>query len=130
MGENAALRTGKFEKQEWTTSRIVLDVINRDGTQRFKREEWTSRHVVPKRTQNSEEEVTCSICFATFDEKSDDWIFRRCGHAFHKKCLAGWGKQGRRECPLCRRVGVEFPENPRHVYTLQDDFINKLTLRF
>ena len=68
--------------------------------------------VVPK------SDATCSICFENLITDNDDWVLRRCGHAFHRKCLAEWSKR-KSECPICRGEGVMNYEEDK-VYTLRD----------
>jgi hypothetical protein len=50
----------------------------------------------------------CSICYHRMDKKPER-IKLKCGHYFHKACLASWEKK---DCPLCKR--------PYHI----DDLVN------
>jgi len=47
----------------------------------------------------------CSICMAEFDEK-DDVTCLPCNetHYFHTECVAKWIREGKNNCPLCRKV--------------------------
>lgn len=55
-------------------------------------------------TNYDEKNPICSICLSSIKKGINIPI---CNHAFHKKCLNTWLKQGD-SCPLCRREIPDF----------------------
>ena len=44
------------------------------------------------------DEDPCPICLEKLGTEEETRVLTRCGHRFHKECLAEWG----RSCPICR----------------------------
>mmetsp|Transcript_26507 Transcript_26507/g.68401 ORF Transcript_26507/g.68401 Transcript_26507/m.68401 type:complete len:157 (-) Transcript_26507:257-727(-) len=43
----------------------------------------------------------CPICLEKIESRFSASKLRKCGHAFHKKCITHWLTTGRDVCPLC-----------------------------
>lgn len=52
--------------------------------------------------KNEKEDVECSICLETFQEKDRVKVLP-CKHIFHEQCAQGWIGNIRGVCPLCRQ---------------------------
>lgn len=50
----------------------------------------------------------CAIC-----QEGGEGIRTRCGHEFHAPCLLQWKHMNRRDCPICRQVGMFFGKKQR-----------------
>lgn len=80
----------------------------------FHKDEATGK-IVPN------DDFLCPICQELL--KDNDWIVRRCGHAFCKECAVEWGRRSD-TCPRCRSLGVDFHGDD--VYRLQEDMYANL----
>lgn len=48
--------------------------------------------------------LECTICFENFDAKNMKPMTLPCGHGFCLKCLKDLHKNGKIECPMCKKV--------------------------
>ncbi|CAD7925034.1 unnamed protein product [Amoebophrya sp. A120] len=85
-----------FEKHGYIPA---SDLLQRDSTGHV--DVQLLGHEVPNPLPNA-----CSVCL---DEEDPDPTARSgvclsnyCSHTFHKSCLSGWFKNGKKECPQCR----------------------------
>jgi hypothetical protein len=69
----------------------------------------TKRFVAPKETNQEEEPLTCTICFANLEDGERIGALL-CEHVFHASCLKIWLAR-RNVCPLCQRADVAVPHH-------------------
>lgn len=77
--------------------------------------------------RQKQEKPECSICLEPVTGKDGETT--KCGHLFHKKCLAKWLKEAN-TCPLCRKVIREDqPQGQNKMQIVQDFFEGRRRMR-
>jgi len=54
----------------------------------------------------------CAVCRCAFEENDDLFVLPRCGHEFHRECLAPW-VENNKVCPLCKTEIEEEKEKEK-----------------
>jgi len=86
----------------------MSDSISNDITRAVSESETASEDINLEKCTESENKVTCDICFEEYTTELPPIEIKNCKHYFHKKCLTKWtqdcGEKGKDpSCPNCRQ---------------------------
>lgn len=68
-----------------------------------------------------EEQVSCVICFAGYEDGEDTTILT-CNHQFHTSCIQQWIEQNA-TCPMCR-APIPIPQQDHRIDLDIDELLN------